>query len=243
VLVPLAETPVIVNHPGVVFRIERQCERGRREDMDRKGELVEKIVDFEWKMFQKVKNIGEKAPCQEDLKTFRIVRSSQFESWPEAVLESYSRDLEAADKEGRNLISEKYGRMMKSTSPDNYARIEHLLPPLDDDTLNLINRIAGIMLEWKEETVKKTPSAFVKDRPLYAALDNSASTSFETYLRGELSTYSKRTLQLYYEYLLNEKSQNRNLSKIIGDSIAKKYGYKSREEAEEALAKRETKTP
>ena len=208
--------------------------------MDYDEDLVEKIVGLEWKMFQKVNTIGGKSSCQEDLKTFEITRFSQFESWSTPVLESYLNDLRAADKKGFNLISEKYGRMMKSTSPGDYARIKHLLPPLDDDVLQLIDKIVRIMLEWKEEAAKKHPSVFLKDRPLYASLDTPTSTSFETYLRGELSTYSKRTLQLYYEYLLNEKSQNRNLSEIILDSIAKKYGYKSREEA---ITRRETKLP
>lgn len=99
--------------------------------MTRKEDLVARIVEIEWKMFQNVPNIGGRAACQEDLNTFEIMRSSQAMSWSEAALESYLGDLTEAEKNGRNLPAEKYARMMKSTSPLEYARIEHLIPPLN----------------------------------------------------------------------------------------------------------------
>jgi hypothetical protein len=206
--------------------------------MDRKEELIEKIIGLEWKMFQKVENIGGKSLCQEDPKTFEIMRSGQFESWSEPVLESYWNDLKAADEKGMNLVAEKYGRMMESTSPAEYAGIAQLIPPLDDDALQLIDKIVRIMLEWKEETAREYPSGLLESRPLYSSLDTPTSTSFETYLRGELSTYSGKTLHLYYDYLLNEKSRNRNLSKVVLESVVKKYGYPSLEEAERALKRK-----
>ena len=190
-------------------------------------------------MFQNVDSIDGKASCQEDPKTFKIMRSSQFESWPKVALESYLDDLKEASKKGINLISEKYGRMMESTSPVHYAKIEHLLRPLDSHVEELIEKVIRIVLEWEEELLKKYPYILRKGRPLYTSLDTPFATSVETYLRGELSTYSKRSLELYYEHLLSEKSQNINGSEITIKFMIQKYGYKSLEEANEAMKKKE----
>lgn len=189
-------------------------------------------------MFQNIENIDGRASCQEDPKTFKIMRSSQFENWSKAALESYLDDLQEASRREINLISEKYGRMMKSTSPIDYAKIEHLLKPLDSEVLELIDKIVSIVLEWEEELFKKYPYILKKGRPLHASMDTPFVTSLETYLRGELSTYSKRTLELYYEHLLTEKSQNINGSKITLSFMVKKYGYKSLEDANETMKKR-----
>ena len=72
--------------------------------MDKKGMLVASIVKTEWEMFQGVSNIGGRASCQEDLRTFEIMRSSQAASWSEATLESYLNDLKDAKSSGRNRL-------------------------------------------------------------------------------------------------------------------------------------------
>ena len=93
-----------------------------------KEEIIAKIIAIEWKMFQDVPNIGGTAPCQEERQTFEIMRLSQAASWSEEALASYLDDLTEALKQERNLMTEKYARMMESTSPAEYARIEHLVP-------------------------------------------------------------------------------------------------------------------
>ena len=84
-------------------------------------DIIEKIVELEWKQFDKVKNEGGRADCQDDFETFRIMRKSQYLTWSKELLESYYEDLINAKKSGWNLIMEKYARMMKSTNPDKYA--------------------------------------------------------------------------------------------------------------------------
>ena len=79
-------------------------------------ELIENIVDREWSMFDRVRNEGGRASCQNDPATFRIMRTSQFMTWPEDLLRSYLADLEAADRVGRNLLTEKYAFMMEYIS-------------------------------------------------------------------------------------------------------------------------------
>ncbi len=82
--------------------------------MSSKEELIAKIIGIEWEMFRSVTNIGGTAGCQEDPKTFEIMRPSQAMSWSDEALESYLEDLQEAEKNERNLITEKYARIMQS---------------------------------------------------------------------------------------------------------------------------------
>jgi len=200
-----------------------------------KEELLKEVIESEWQMFQNVPNVGGKALCQEDPTTFKIMRFSQCMSWSDAALESYLDDLKEAQRDGRNLLTEKYARMMKSTSSLEYAQIEHLLPPLDPEVFPLIDKIVEIVLRWQEELVERFPYVLGRGRPLRASEDTLFATSFETYLRGEIVTYSKRTLELHYEGLQEQKTENINGSEIALEHTVKQYGYRSLEEANEKL--------
>jgi hypothetical protein len=200
-----------------------------------KEEIIVKIIAIEWKMFQGVPNIGGTAPCQEERQTFEIMRVSQAASWSEAALESYLDDLTEAQQQGRNLMTEKYARMMKSTSPAEYAHIEHLVPPISSEALLLVEKIAVIVLDWEEELFRKYPLVLRQGRPIHSVSDTLFVTSLETYLKGELATYSPKTLKLYYEYLVKEQSENINGSEITLAQTIKQYGFHSLEEANEKL--------
>ena len=212
----------------------------RATNMDRKEELLKEIIEIEWRMFQNVASIGGKAACQEDPATFRIMRTSQGMNWSEHTLQSYLNDLKEAERNGRNLLSEKYARMMKSTSPSEYANIEHLIPPLEPEVHPMIDRIVKIMLDWEEEISQKFPYIRSRGRPIHKSEDNQLVTSFETYLRGELETYSKRTLELYYESIAEQKSKNINVSELVLEQTVRQYGYNSLEEANQKLKGRMT---
>jgi len=203
--------------------------------MNRKADLVAEVVKIEWEMFQKVANIGGPAACQQDPETFEMMRTSQAMGWSEAVLESYLDDLKEARKNDRNLMTEKYARMMASTSPPEYERIAHLLPPLEPDTLALIDEIAGIVLAWDEELAATYPRVMERGRPIFSTEDSVYVASIETYLRGELATFSSKTLGLFHENVLKQRADNINGSKIIMTHLVKRYGYRSLEEAEEKL--------
>jgi len=196
------------------------------------------IIDREWKMFKNVNNIGGKASCQENYATFLINRMSQAESWSEPTLDSYLNDLEIAEKDGRNLLSEKYARMMASTSPVDYKRIAHLLTHISDEVLSLVDQIVYIVLEWEIELANQFPNIVQRGRPLFSSQDTPNVTSLETYLRGELLTYSPKTLELYYNNVLKQKSENMNGSKIILENMVKQYGYTSLQQANEKIMTR-----
>ena len=206
--------------------------------MSQKDKMIVEIVDREWKMFKNVNNIGGKASCQEDYATFFINRMSQAESWSEPTLNSYMNDLETAEKNGRNPLAEKYGRMMASTSPVHYKRIAHLLPPLDDEVIYLVERIVQIVLEWELELADQYPYIVQRGRPIFSSQDTPNVTSIETYLRGELLTFSRKTLELYYKNVLKQQSENINGSKIILESMVKQYGYTSLQQTNEEMMTR-----
>ena len=83
--------------------------------------LVESIIKLEWNQFQQTNNEGGRASCQGNWPMFHQMRASQFMTWPEELLRSYRSDLQEADRVGRNLVTEKYGRMMQSTYPQEYC--------------------------------------------------------------------------------------------------------------------------
>lgn len=200
-----------------------------------KEELIAKVVAMEWKMFQNVANIDGRASCQDNPETFRVMRSSQIMAWSDAALSSYLEDLTAAEAEGRNLLTEKYARMMEFTVPLEYARIQHHLPPLEQEALLLIDRIAEINMAWTEEICARFPYIRKRGRPASSASDTPYITSVETYLRGELATYSPRTLALYYQNALEQKATNINGAEIVLAAMMQRYGFNSLAEANEAM--------
>lgn len=204
-----------------------------------KQELVKKIVDKEWAMFQKVSSVDGRASCQDDPATFRIMRSSQFLTWTEAMLLSYLKDLEEAETAGRNLLSDKYALMMKSTSPLEYEQIRDLLPRMEAGVAPLIDRIAEIVLGWAEELSRKYPYVLQRGRPLRKSEDSIFRPSLETYLRGELATYSRRTLKLYYENVLKQEAENLNGSEMVLENQVRQYGYASLEAANNGIRERQ----
>jgi len=197
--------------------------------------LINGILKIEWNMFSTIQNIGGKAQCQEDPKTFEIMRSSQFVNWSYYSLESYLNDLKKAGGEKRNLLAEKYARMMKSNSPLEYARIEHSLPKICPEAVKIVNKIIAIEIEWHKEFSKKFPYISGRGRPIYSRQDTPIAVSVETYLRGELETYSLNTLELYYKDVLDRQSSNTSGSELVHDYQVKRHGYKSLEDAERVL--------
>ncbi len=60
-------------------------------------------------------------------------------------------------------------------------------------------------------------------------------TSLETCLRGELATYSRKTLELYRDHLLEEQAGNINGPEMTLEYLVRQYGYRSLEEAERKM--------
>lgn len=201
----------------------------------KKEELVSEIVKLEWEAFDQVQNEGGRASCQNDWDTFSIMRTSQYLTWNSELLESYKQDFLDANLRGWNLITEKYGRMMESTSPQEYEEIKDSFPVLDDKRKMLMEEIIRIQVTWMEDFVKEYPNLGKNARRIHTYEDQPWDTSYETYLRGEISTYSEKTIVLYGRFIANIGMHNENLAKMIMKHTVKLYGYKNLEDGEKYL--------
>ena len=200
-----------------------------------KEELIDRIIKLEWEAFDKVDNEGGRAFCQDDWTTFEIMRKSQYLEWNEPMLESFIADFTAANARGWNLITEKYGRMEKSTSPEEYKKIEDKLPSHTEEQDAIIEQIVAIQVSMMEDVVAKYPKLADNARTLRTADDKPWDTSYETYLRGELGTYSEATLSLYGMFIAELAKKGENLAYNIISNTAKLYGYDSIDAAEASL--------
>ena len=192
----------------------------------------EALIKEEWQNFHAVNNEGGKADCQNDPETFFIMRRCQFTCWSEELVESWHNDLINAKKEGRNLLSEKYAWMMKYTAPFEFGRISHLLRFPTITAEEIISEIVETEVKWMEEYEKQYPYMAAGNRPVHSSADSEYVTSFETYLRGELHTYSEKTLKLYLDMIRNLKKDGKSLSLTVMDAMVKAYGYKDIDDAE-----------
>jgi len=193
-------------------------------------EIVTDLLEKEWKMFTAVKNIGGPAICQSDRKTFEIMRKSQFEAWTLELLMSYREDIDAAIASGRNLMTEKYAHMMEHTLPSRYMQIAPFLPPVTNNDRAAADRIAKKIADLQAALAKKYPLLVSTGRPIYTNEDTVYSTSLETYLKGELLTYSNRTLGL-----LEKELKYTDISLKTMQNTIRQYGFASLDEAEQWL--------
>lgn len=204
--------------------------------MDKK-ELIKQIIQLEWAMFTAVENVGGTASCQKDQSTFQIMRQSQAEAWTLEILESYLDDLEMAGMKGRNLMTEKYARMMAYTDPEAYDAIKDRLPTISSDLEDMIEAIVTINTRWQDSIASRYPNLKSVGRKTNSYEDSKESTSVMTYLRGELGTYSRATIKLIYKYTVEQEKNKVNLAELIAHKMVEFYGYKTLEEADERIGR------
>ena len=149
------------------------------------------------------------------------------------MLASYRQDLMHAEETGHNLLSEKYGYMMQSTFPGEYERIRELLPPVSAEKEQLVEQILEIELRQTKEFRQMYPNLGKRGRPLTTAED-AGGTSVETYTRGELTTYSEQTLELYLNHLQKLEQNKVLFPMIVMKATVRANGYFSLDEAEKA---------
>jgi hypothetical protein len=197
--------------------------------------LTDVIIETEWDMFDKVNNVSGRADCQDDRETFDIMRRSQFDAWNEDLLLSYLGDLDEALAQDRNILTEKYAYMMEYTAPLEFRDIEDMLPPVSDEKRALVRRITDMCLADYDEVVGAYPLVASRGRPQYRVSEEGGYPSAETYMLGEFSTYSMRTLNKYLEYLLNLRDSGVNMSRVILENSMKRYGFASLDDTEARL--------
>ncbi len=201
----------------------------------KKEEIINEILEREWNFFTNANNVGGRASCQDNKIEFIIMRKSQWETLPEEILESYLEDLKEAESKKINIVVEKYARMMEFSSPIEYEVIKHQLHEISQNKKEIADKIVKIYLNWEQEVVNKYPKIAGRGRPLYSKSDTLETTSIETYLRGELYSYSEKTNLLYYNYIQKCLDEKKNLALENIENIVIEKGFESLEEAENSL--------
>ena len=195
------------------------------------------IAKVEFEAFDKVKNEGGRASCQNNWPTFKVMRMSQYMTWSEDMLLQYLYEFKVNYARGRNMVEEKYARMMESTAPLDYVRFAHKLPPVSDAKKAIIEQIVALQVKWMEEFAAQYPSLAGNARTIHTTEDLPYDTSYETYLRGELGTYSDRMLDLYGRYIVEHARTGKNVAREIMENTIHFYGYSDLESANAKNAK------
>ena len=198
-----------------------------------KEKLIDKILEKEWNYFSNLNNIGGRADCQDNREDFIIMRKAQWLTFNEETLLSYLEDLNSKN----NPLFQKYGQMMKYNSPKEYEKIKNLLEQPSSQKLDLVEKIMEIYMKWEEEFFKAYPIFSSMGRPLYSKQDDDEDTSIETYLRGELLSYSEKTLELYLKYIIKMKEKNINLAVKNMDNLASMQGFENSQDVENYYTK------
>lgn len=198
-------------------------------------DLVTKIARLEFEAFDKVQNEGGRASCQNNWPTFSVMRKSQYMIWNRPMLIQYLYDFTREYELGHNLITEKYGRMMESTAPERYEQICQYFPEISEAKKAVIEQIVGIQMSMLEEFGKEYPQLAGNARSFHTYEDNPMNTSYETYLRGEISTYSDKMLQLYGGFVVSCAQSGRNIARETIANTGLLYGYKDLESFEKSV--------
>ncbi len=204
-------------------------------EMADKLNLVNRIVELEWQAFDKVQNIGGRASCQDDWETFSIMRSSQYKNWTVEMLRQWCSEFETAYRGGRNLITEKYARMMESTEPERYAGLSNELPELSEEFIKIREAVVAIQVSCMDDFAENYPKLAANARTVHTENDTLYQTSYETYLRGELSTYSFEMLYTYARWITQLAKTGKNIAFMIMTETVHAYGYKDLDDAESKL--------
>lgn len=192
-----------------------------------KDTLIAQIIALEWPMFTSVHHTSGRALCQDDEKTFLIMRTSQFMAWDEATLQSYLHDLQQAADADENLMTFKYGYMMETTHPAEYEIIKEELPSISMKKRQLVMAILRQQIRWITETAAAYPNIIRHGRPIRESQAQQGETAFETYTRCELMTYSEKTITSLWQHIQRLKAQGRNMNEEVLQHTAALYGLKT----------------
>lgn len=173
--------------------------------------LLGKIIRKELDMFLAVNSRGGKSPCQDRPESFCLMREITHGVLPESFLESYLHDLQQAEKDGRNFMTEKY------------ALMESLIPPLSEAPQ--ISEIVDTESEWRRDVSAQFPRSVQPD----------GHEGFCLYLGCELQTYSPKSLKAYLVALREARTKGRNLVRERYELLMQRLGYGSLEACEARL--------
>jgi hypothetical protein len=150
-----------------------------------------RLVTLEWEQFDLVINAGGRASCQDDPRPFFAYRSAQYLAFPHQMIPRILGEFEQAEREGRNLVEEKYARMMAVTDPAGYQRDWAARlgkpSPVKAQALDDVRRLLSPALD---EAARELPESHRHARP--DASEGGRVSSLD-YFMAEVATYSLGT--------------------------------------------------
>ncbi|MGI6205215.1 MAG: DUF4125 family protein [Anaerovoracaceae bacterium] len=194
-----------------------------------KDKVINDIIAEEWEMFGQVQNIDGRAACQDDGRTFYIMRYGQFSVLSEPTLQSYLSDLRVSKNIGINMLALKYAYMMRITDFAYYD--DHLrknVPPITSEKREVVDQIVAKLDEYQKAFAAKYPKYASHQRTTAEGVNE---TSISAYATGELETYSITTLKL----LKKDVEADPDILEKMQTEVAKLSGYSSLSAAESAL--------
>lgn len=194
-----------------------------------KDKVINDIIAEEWEMFGQVQNIDGRAACQDDGRTFYIMRYGQFSVLSEPTLQSYLSDLRVSKNIGINMLALKYAYMMRITDFAYYD--DHLrknVPPITSEKREVVDQIVAKLDEYQKSFAAKYPKYASHQRTTAEGVNE---TSISAYATGELETYSITTLKL----LKKDVEADPDILEKMQTEVAKLSGYSSLSAAESAL--------
>ena len=171
--------------------------------------IINRIVEYEWEMFQKLTTAQKKLECRNNKYMFLLMRLSQWSVYPLNVQTSYLNDIHEALSENRNLLFEKYAYIMILSGHFIECEIRNILPIVKKEKEELVNKIIKHHRFWYNSVMEKLPITASTGRPI--VYDRMGEIDIYTYLKGELFTYSMNTLKNILETENMMMTQNKNL--------------------------------
>lgn len=169
---------------------------------------LEQIVASEWEQFGEVNGMDGRASCQDDAQGFFAYRVAQYVSFPREGLVPICEDIVRARSDGRNVVQEKYARMMAQTDPAAYDRVWR--PRLREPSpvkAQALHEVASLIRGFAVTAATELPHAHAHGR-----VDESVpgAVSACDYYLAEIAGYSLRTLYRLRDGLLRLRREGAN---------------------------------
>ena len=167
-------------------------------DLERKLGLCSELVALEWNQFDQVKNLGSRANCQDNLLSFLIMRLAQYLPLPIDLIESLIHEHTKGIDEGRNLVEEKYARMMRETDPKLFNALWRDRLETASPVKTALLESVIILLQEMQEELEKLKSTNEHARPKLTQGNNISALA---YMKSELESYSYASLRQIHKFL------------------------------------------
>lgn len=155
-------------------------------------EGLERVVALEWEQFDAVLGLNGRAGCQDDLRRFSAYRCAQYLAFPHGLIPRVLAELEQAELSGRNLVEEKYARMMAATDPAEFNRTwANALPLTSAVKRGTLGQLRELLEPALAQAARDLPQTHRHARP---DVSSAGAVSALDYFLAELEGYSLSTI-------------------------------------------------